>query len=348
MKKILAILLALILVLANVAALAEEAKYNPSTAFTFKPLPKEYEVIGASDEALYPQETLSFTVTAAEDNPDGGDAVITVGANADNKVAVTGVNGNDLQINVPAFSLPGLYHFTIKEVEGNTQGVTYNTDTEIGISVLVTFNADDAAQLEVVNTADLKNFGITAKGEGENKEKVEELTNKYELGSLTVSKEVTGNLGDRNQLFDIKVTFEAEGDVLSDITVETESTGTNPAKVAMADWENGTAEVDIQLKHGESLTFKDIPANVTYTVVEDEKHAADDPNGADGSTGYTVTYDGDEGEIAAGETSEASITNDKNITIDTGVALESVPYIMILAVTMIGAALLVLRKREEY
>ena len=347
MKKFLAIMLALILVLANVAALAEVVPEDPkgykdSAPFSFSPLPKNYEVTGASVDGLYPQETLEFTVIADGGNPDGGKAVITVGANQDNKVAVAAVKENNLQINVPELSMPGLYHFTVTEKEGNTQGVTYDTSTEIGISVLVTFSATDASQLEVL----ANNFGVTAKGE--DKVKVDEIVNEYDLGSLTVSKSVTGNLGDRNQLFDIKVTFEADGDVLSKITVETESTGDNPATIEIADWKDGTAVANIQLKHDESLTFKDIPAGVSYTVEEDAKHSEDDPNGADGSKGYDVTYEGAEGEIKSDDTASAAVKNDKNLEIDTGVNMETLPYVMIMALAVVGIALLVFRKKEEY
>ena len=87
MKKTLAILLALILVLVNVAVLAEEPaepKYKASSEFFFNALPKNYDVVGATTDGLYPQETLTFTVTADKGNPDGGEAVITVGPNKDN------------------------------------------------------------------------------------------------------------------------------------------------------------------------------------------------------------------------------------------------------------------------
>jgi len=353
MKKTLAILLALLLVLVNVAALAEESaqpKYKSSAAFSFEPLPKEYTVTGTTDKALYPQETLEFTVTAdTTGNPDHGDAVITVGANGDNKVVVTGVDGNTLKINVPALSMPGLYHWTVKEKKGNTQGVTYDTTTEIGISVLVTFSATDAAQLEVVDTAELKNYGITAKGE--DGEKVSELTNTYKVADLVVTKTVSGNLGDKNKYFPVEVVLTPESGktVLSDITITGETYSTKVEKIA-SNW-NAAKTVTIWVKDGSTITFQNVPENVTYTVKETEatKHlgaASEEPNNPDaylvgGEVKTAAT-------ISATEPNKVELTNKKDVKIDTGVNMETVPYIMLLAVAMIGIAVLALRKREEY
>ena len=46
--------------------------------------------------------------------------------------------------------------------------------------------------------------------------------------------------------------------------------------------------------------------------------------------------------------SSASFTNDRTMTIDTGVTLETTAYMLIMALTMAGFAMMVIRRRKEY
>lgn len=101
-------------------------------------------------------------------------------------------------------------------------------------------------------------------------------------GNLAVTKNVTGN-GDRDAEFHFTVT-------LSD-----QSLNGDYGEMAFQD---GVAE--FTLNHGESKTATDLPAGVTYTVVEQE---AD--QGA-----YTTTSSGETGTIQPGETTQVSFFND--------------------------------------
>ena len=147
MKKLFAMLLAVAMIfsLATVA-FAEEAEAPAETklvseAVTFSEVFKAYEVVGSTDEALFPAETLKFEVEADEANPDA--TVITV-----DDLAVTGNAGQLLTIKVPSYEKVGVYKYTISEVAGTTQGVTYTDDT-IDVTVLVTYNYKEG-KLEMV------------------------------------------------------------------------------------------------------------------------------------------------------------------------------------------------------
>ncbi len=345
MKKLFAILLALMLVLASVAALADEpaAAYSPSAAFEFEPIPKNYykelpEGDGEGTPAVvFPAETLTFEVTADTANPDKGKNNVEVG-----ELEIEGVSDNMIKVKVPALPEPGLYHFTIKEVAGDTQGVTYSgTSTELKISVLVIFDETDPTKLVVPKDG----YGVTAVGE--NKEKVDEIANQYEVANLTITKAVSGNLGNKNRSFPVDVTFTATDNVRSDITITGEFE--NKVETIAAPW-TGEKKVTVYVKDKSEIVFQNIPLNVTYTVVENKEAtqhldaASDEPNNLDA---YKVSGE-TEGAVTLTEDAKVELKNEKNIEIDTGVSMATVPYIMILALVLIGAAMMIIRKREEY
>ena len=335
MKKLFALLLTLALVLSfGITAMAAEPVMT-SKATTYEALIKTYNVVGGNDATLYPTETLTFTSTPAVDNPDPTNLTV-------NDLEVTGNTKQKLVINVPAYSKVGVYHYTITENAGNTQGVTY-TNGSVELSVLVEYDYNDTdgdgyglkATIGVTNSA----------GEGEEAVKHNTFTNTYSLGSLTVSKEVAGNLASQSQEFAIDVTFTSDQPVLSTITCGDGQT------ITSANWTQAesvyTAKVTVKLIHGQDVTFNNIPAGVTYTVVEQAKHEAPDPNGSNPETGYTVTYEGETGTIAENVTAAAKVINTKGTTVNTGVVLDSLPYVLLIAVAVVAVVLFTVRKRRN-
>ena len=97
-----------------------------------------------------------------------------------------------------------------------------------------------------------------------NQGKIDGIVNTYDLGSLNVSKEVSGNLASSSEKFDIDVTFSAqEGkEVKSAISYGGDKV------IAANDWVNGSVTVTISIGAGEDVNFSNIPAGVTYTVAE--------------------------------------------------------------------------------
>ena len=335
MKKLFALLLTLALVLSfGITAMAAEPVMT-SKATTYEALIKTYNVVGGNDATLYPAETLTFTSTPAVGNPDPTNLTV-------NDLEVTGNTKQKLVINVPAYSKVGVYHYTITENAGNTQGVTYTTDA-VNVSVLVEYDYTD----EDGDGYGLKaTIGVTnAAGEGEGELKHDTFTNTYSLGSLTVSKEVAGNLASQSQEFAIDVTFTSDKPVLSTITCGDGQT------ITSANWTQAesvyTAKVTVKLIHGQDVTFNNIPAGVTYTVVEQAKHEAADPNGSNPETGYTVTYEGETGTIAENVTAAAKVINTKGTTVNTGVVLDSLPYVLLIAVAVVAVVLFTVRKRRN-
>lgn len=205
-----------------------------------------------------------------------------------------------------------------------------------------------------------------------------------ELAKFKIMKQVRGPLASHDQNFDVTVTLTSEKPVRSDISY----TGGSIKKVGEGSGWTGddtrgyTATVNLSMKDDQTVVFSGVPAGVAYTVKEDDKHigelTADNLN--DPSKGYTVAYYGggkaldnptpsdpkaDHGKSLSATGTVGKDTNN-NIIIanskgmndedsdmvkpNTGIHLDSLPYIMILALVVLGAGMMIVksrRRREE-
>lgn len=191
---------------------------------------------------------------------------------------------------------------------------------------------------------------------------------------VTISKIVTGLMGDTNKGFTFNVSIKKNG---ADCTGVTAKKGDQ----TVSDLTNFT------LKHNETVTLENVPIGATITVTEvkpgehykvsatgyGEQNGSDSgnvtftyvavantPTGGDANEANLMllsvdedTAVGDDGEAVAYDTG-AEVTNNQITVInrcdlmpDTGVLLDTLPYIVILAVVAGGVALLMLRKRRK-
>ena len=136
---------------------------------------------------------------------------------------------------------------------------------------------------------------------------------------LTIQKTVSGNMYNANDVFSFTLHY-----------------GENPETFT--------------LKGGESKTFQ-VPVRAEVTVTEDlTKSNGYIPSNGTGTT-VTLTATSERDGIFKFTMPEQDgklvINNDKTVQIDTGISLETVPYILILAVVVIGAVLLIKRRRNR-
>lgn len=175
---------------------------------------------------------------------------------------------------------------------------------------------------------------------------------------VTITKQVTGLLGDTNKEFAFSATVTNGGD---DITSQIDAVDENGSKVVLSSF---------KLKHNQKITLKDVPVGATVTVTEiapgaHYKVTATGYTGEqDGSNNVSFTYiavkSADAVETASETGAETAmavvtavdaddivVTNHCTLKPDTGVLLDTLPYIVILAVVAGGVALLMLRKRRK-
>lgn len=243
-----------------------------------------------------------------------------------------------VQLTVPTYEAVGDYWYKVTENDNNTAGVIYGTndseteDTRSAngahkrvyyIHVQVTNGATKGAYIRTVTlhktapdvtsvttNAAYETWYSNKNTEGQNDKKVADIQNKYYAGSLNIKKTVTGNAGDKNELFQVTVTFknESQANMNSDITYKNfYDVNGNPTTVATSlGWTdavetsgtstthtNETNTVSFYVKDGTTVTFNNIPYGVTYTVTEtqpsDDKYTH---TFAHEKEDVTVTFDG--------------------------------------------------------
>lgn len=332
MKKILSLALALVLVLSmsTVAFAAEGEETATYTDMSTVTLTKEYKLTNSGTTS--PAETFAFStlectnVTDAADDVTATNAPVPTIANVSYTAGEAGGENakKNITITLPVYTSVGIYTYTFTENDGGTAGVTYRSDA---ITLVVTvIEQNGKVRVAAVHT------------EGEGKAKSGEFNNEYSAGSLAVKKNVTGIMGDQQKEFTVKVTFTApEGDTVREAISYND--GTETKTIDAGEGWTGSREVEITLKHDETVTFTNIPYGVTYTVVENDYTAE-----ADG--GYDeASYNFDDSNKKIDSASEnVTITNNKDGEIDTGINMDSMPYILLLAVAFMGLFVFISKK----
>lgn len=326
MKKCISLTLALLLVL-SLSAAAFAQTYEDMTEVT---ITKVYEA--ANEDTTSPAETFQFTIgsTSVTDAAEGVTVenmpIPTVGS----VTYASGQAGSDtrsqnITVTLPTYSSVGIYTYTIRETAGTTAGVTY-FGSEIRLVVTVLQTADGRIRVAAVHT------------EADGAAKSDSFVNTYSAGTLAVTKTVTGNMGDRDKEFNVKVTFTApEGKTVGEAIAYMDGGQT---LTIPGGW-TGTKEVTVTLKHDETVTFTNLPYGVTYTVTEDD-YTAEAAGGYDAPeyaySDNTMTVDSPADTVR--------ITNNKDTSVDTGVSLDSLPFVLILA-ACVGASVLMIVKRRK-
>lgn len=235
--------------------------------------------------------------------------------------ATIGGDTNTETLNLPDYDYVGIFTYKITETTGVTAGVTYDANP-LYLKVTV---IEQNGKVRVVAL----HYAL------ETGKKTEKLTNTYAAGSLDVSKMVTGNLGDKSKYFEVVVTLTAPAGkvVRSTIDISGGSYATNPTAIVV-----GTS-TSFWLKDGETITFDNLPYGVTYTVVE-----------ADYSVlGYTTDHVfSDTAKLIDTPLDTVAIENNKYTEIDTGISLDSIPYVLLIGFAGLGMGVLFFRKRHAF
>lgn len=318
MKKLLSVAIALVMglsmgapVLATGEVGGNEYPYSDETEIK---IDKEIEL--TNDGTVNPAETFNFTVGTGVVNGTGVSGV-TAPAIEDFSIEFgQGVTEAFTNLKLPEFDHVGVYTYDISEASGDTAGMIYNTEVyKLQVTV---FNDEDGGFKRVVTLVD------------GNDVKTDTILNTFEAGELVVTKEITGNFSQSDDTFEVTVTLTPdEGKKLKEgpITV----TGAFGETGNVVKNEDGTVTVTFTVTHNSTVTIANVPYDVSYKVTED---AGD----------YTATFTGDNGEINKAS-QEVKIVNKLDTRIETGVNLDNLPYILVLALVGVGLISFTVRKR---
>lgn len=149
--------------------------------------------------------------------------------------------------------------------------------------------------------------------------------------ALKITKTVTGNFGDKSKAFEFSM--KVDGGNTFDLTVN----GTALAKGSQSDY-------TFSLKDGESIEIKGIPIGKQIVLAETNA----DKYGVKFGENDMITS-GPRAVTIASLTADTEITveNDRNTQPDTGVFVDSLPYILIIACVAGVAALFLIRRRKK-
>lgn len=352
MKKFLAILCAMLLT--ATAAFADEISeaktvpaggvvYSPTVETTFN---DQISLTYNSTDYIVVYETLTFTATAEMTNPDGGTANLNV-----DEMTVTSVNPGYLSITVPSLSEAGIYEWTIVQDEGDSAGVSYSPET-VHVVVLVEYDNTDHKLVIGQST-----FYI-AKNEDGNKTTT--LTNEFNAHGFTVAKDVQGNMANEADEFEITVSLMAYGPVNNNINFA----GT---VVTPAEWEETTTSYGTKVwKYSKAMDYSEAGGEKTFTGLPSNAYAKIEETETE-MNGYerivtTIAFDGvvsatEDGEpydvdgiyFIWGVTQDAEFTvvNARNTTIEAGVTVDSLPYIVLLGAVVLAGVVMIIRRRAH-
>ena len=345
-KKLIALALVLCMVFClSIAAFAVNQKadgtYEDEPSIT---ITKEYKKVGTDSvspaETFYLVQEGQVAITKSEATYDAKYDLTTTTTDGVTYVAkvdyAAGEAGSEtatknFTINLPEYDHVGVYTYKLKEIKGNTLGVTYYEQL-ITLVVTVINDKDGNCRIAQVHTE--------IPQETDSEKKSDRFDNTYSAGTLTVTKEVIGNMGDKDKKFTFKITFKTpdeDTEMKSTLTASVAGTDVDASKI-----EYGT-EYTFELSDGDSAIFKNIPWGTKYTVSEVE------------DSNYT-TYIGVKSEetkaSSSGEKEMDSLDeafkfiNEREGEIDTGITLDSLPYLLALAFAFGGAVVLFTRKRR--
>lgn len=290
--------------------------------------------------------SLTVTKTATKDNVEDTTTefnfTLTLGSKSEN--VTWSKNGNTDTVAGPS------YEFKLKGGESITfSGISvYDTDVKVEEA---SYSAQHYTTTIKVNGEAVNNAKISAETLKQHQEagtKVE-FTNAYttpKLPSMTIQKVVTGAFGERTKefTFNVKLT-DKEGHTV-DVT--------HPDVANLNSF---------TLKHGKQVTLKEIPIGTTITVTEtDANEYKTKATNYDtyvsnrtfvykvveqGGVATLVTENGLFGAYKKVDGTAITVENNFDGTPDTGVLLDTLPYLILLAVAVAGGVLVVVRKRKH-
>lgn len=253
---------------------------------------------------------------------------ITAASFAEGAATDKGATGS-ISVALPAYSSAGVYEYTLKEVNSSPlAGVVYDTDAYI---LRVTVRNDGKGGF--IRTATLRNSGTG--------DKVDGITNTYKADNLLITKTVTGGLGDKTYYFTFKVTLTPQEGVTTPTSFKVSggSSSENPNTIAPG------VETTFKIRDGETITIHNLPAGMTYYVEEVKT--------GDYENKYSTKVD-----TQAGTTYSTGLTGEIETTVvfeniydggdpETGVSLDSLPYILILAIAGAGLIIFIVAKKRS-
>lgn len=307
------------------------------------PITKEFEM---ADGLRTPAATFKFTATSQ--TPDALPATIAnvsftegqTGTLIGEKYVLEGTTAISFQGTWPHV---GEYVYTVTEKQESMPNVTYD-DSIYTLRVYV-INGTNGLEVEK----------ITAQGANGKTDKIL-FTNTYAKNdaTLTIEKNTTGKYADKTQEFNFEITFTKSP--MSDQTTFTGKIGSEPVECTA-----GTAK-PFTLADGERLVFHDLPVGTTYvvkeldaldgytpsvTVVENRTTTVNRTAAQEGDALDTLKEGGKRNLVGEYENKVTFTNTHKGGVVPTGILMNNLPFILLVAVAIVAFVSLAVIKRRR-
>ena len=321
MKKLLSGLFVLALTLSTTSNIFAQHKINEIE------IQKDMVLDGGT---LLPHETFTFTMTPAqvEDNTvlDYLEVKPGLDLNEFNTITIS-YNENEEELSKKAaFNLSHLtfdkeaaiYRYEIKEISNQNDAITYDNTSYI-VDVYVTNNGDIEYVIPKDASASSKTPII--------------FTNTYETETLEISKTVEGIFADESKDFNFKLTLD-ECSTLPAQTLLQATKTLNDGTLEPITFTVGI-ENNFTLKHNENISIHNLPQGMTYHISEDE------------AIGYTSEITDSDNGVMSDDGATVHFVNTKVETVETGIMLNTAPYLVSIGAFLMGLAMIVVIKKNK-
>lgn len=307
------------------------------------PITKEFEM---ADGLRTPAATFKFTATSQ--TPGALPATIAnvsftegqTGTLIGEKYVLEGTTAISFQGTWPHV---GEYVYTVTEKQESMPNVTY--DDSIYTLCVYVINGTNGLEVEK----------ITAQGANGKTDKIL-FTNTYAKNdaTLTIEKNTTGKYADKTQEFNFEITFTKSP--MSDQTTFTGKIGSEPVECTA-----GTAK-PFTLADGERLVFHDLPVGTTYvvkeldaldgytpsvTVVENRTTTVNRTAAQEGDALDTLKEGGKRNLVGEYENKVTFTNTHKGGVVPTGILMNNLPFILLVAVAIVAFVSLAVIKRRR-
>lgn len=239
-----------------------------------------------------------------------------------------------------SFTTPGIYKYTISEVDGDYDGITYSTN----VLNLYVYVQNDGGKVIVKYTELVDPDGGTEGGEA----KTDSFTNDYDsngnqLHDLVLYKVVSGNAANMGEKFTFSVKIDGETGEKYYVECGKYESGTFTATEGETFiLTSGTANTNIQLGNNEAIKIYGLDDNDSYTITEQNANTngyslkINDAADGDGVINGTINAD-----------TNVKYENTKSATTPTGIVMNIAPYALMVVIAVAGVAVFMRKRVEE-
>lgn len=229
-----------------------------------------------------PDETFSYSITPVGNAP-GATVGTTVFSSNDIPIRNNGAGENTLMghvektgtISFNSFTHAGEFIYVLKPMGGSTDGMTYSRDT-FTIRVYIQNNGD-GLKVSAITAAN------AAGGSADKQAQIVFASQYAKTTSITISKTVAGDYGDKTESFEFNVALLSVPDTTANVSGQIKDASGNdvgnPISILLEINPIEPKWTTFNLKHGEKLVITDVPVGSHWRAYED----------GDQNNGYTAT-----------------------------------------------------------